>query len=234
MANTNTAPLVPNILLQNLGFVEMNPFYPRFWEERLDDSLFITKSLRARLKPRGIFVCDMGELFGDWVPREWQEEIFLTIVNNPQHRFYLLTKQPQNLIKFSPFPENCWVGVTATNTSMAWIASKQLSQIEARVKFLSLEPLLSWETSTPYTTENIVGGLDGSLDWVIIGQQTPVSKKTEPKISWLREIVEAADKAGIPVFLKDNLLEEVNYRSPKTEFAFNKDGYYRQELPVVK
>jgi len=26
-----------------------------------------------------------------------------------------------------------------------------------------------------------------------------------PKIEWIKEIVEAADKAGIPVFLKDNL-----------------------------
>jgi len=33
------------------------------------------------------------------------------------------------------------------------------------------------------------------------------------------------------VFLKDNLLELVNYKSPETDFAFNKEGFYRQEMP---
>jgi hypothetical protein len=35
----------------------------------------------------------------------------------------------------------------------------------------------------------------------------PYGKKwtLQPRIKWVREIVEAADKAGIPVFLKDNL-----------------------------
>src|SRR4030042_4502707 len=96
----------------------------------------------------------------------------------PQHRFYTLTKHPQNLPQWD-FPENCFVGVTATNTSMAWIASKQLSQIEARIKFLSIEPLLSWDTSTPYTTENIVAGLNGSLDWLIPGACTGCKKHME-------------------------------------------------------
>ena len=39
--------------------------------------------------------------------------------------------------------------------------------------------------------------------WVIIGSQTRPYKP--PKIEWVREIVEACDKARIPVFLKDNL-----------------------------
>ena len=186
------------------------------------------------------------------MPREWQEEIFLTIVNNPQHRFYLLTKQPQNLIKFSPFPENCWVGVTATNTSMAWIASKQLSQIEARVKFLSIEPLLSWETSTPYTTENIVAGLNGSLDWIIPGACTGTKREmmnlhwnrqdltvkpwgakwtAQPRIEDLREIVEAADKAGIKVFLKDNLKPLIKWPEDAPWAFESLSNMLRQEMP---
>ena len=50
-------------------------------------------------------------------------------------------------------------------------------------------------------------------------------------IEWVREIIEACDKAGIPAFLKNSLLELVNYDSSETAFAFNKEGYYRQELP---
>ncbi len=46
---------------------------------------------------------------------------------------------------------------------------------------------------------------DAGISWIIIGQCTPVSIKTQPKIEWIQEIVEAADKAKIDVFLKDNL-----------------------------
>lgn len=88
-----------------------DPFYPRFWEERLwqfhkgdYDKAYPTLIMLAE-KERGIFVCDMGELFGDWIPREWQDKVFSVIRAHPQHRFYLLTKQPQNLIKFSHSPE---------------------------------------------------------------------------------------------------------------------------------
>ena len=88
-----------------------------------------------------IFVCDMGELFGDWIPEEWQVQIFNAIKMNPQHTFQLLTKQPQNLAKWE-FPSNCWVGVTATNQAMFDEAVKYLKEVEATVKFISFEPLL--------------------------------------------------------------------------------------------
>ena len=50
---------------------------------------------------------------------DWQREIFKVIRANPQHRFYFLTKQPRNLAKFSPFPDNCWIGVTVCDKQMA-------------------------------------------------------------------------------------------------------------------
>ena len=251
-----------------------DPFYPRFWAGRLlelrgsgaYDNAYPDRNAyhASRAKQKGIFVCDMGDLFGVGTPDKWTEQIMEQIRLFSHHRFYLLSKQPQNLIKFSPFPENCWVGVTATTTSMAWIASKQLSQIEAMVKFLSLEPLLSWETSTPYTSENIVAGLDGSLDWLIIGACTgtledikkanyahkdtdglmpmPWGKKwtLQPKIEWVREIVEAANKAGILVFLKDNLrpllipedCSKPNYLIEDIFWASEK-AQLRQEMPDV-
>ncbi len=63
------------------------------------------------------------------------------------------------------------------------------------------------------------------------------------KIEWVRDIVEAADKAGVPVFLKDNLkplfaseaLKQVklpNFMIP--EWAGKTSGAYRhlrQEFP---
>ena len=44
---------------------------------------------------------------------------------------------------------------------------------------------------------------EAGISWVILGSQTKPYKP--PKIEWVQEIVESCDKAGIPVFLKDNL-----------------------------
>jgi len=253
LANTNWAREALPYYKHLEGLPEWNPFYPRFWPERLKELQpiggVVCELVYPPKTPKGIFVCDMSDLFGIGIPEQWTQAVLDMIKKWPAHRFYLLTKQPQNLIKWSPFPDNCWVGVTATDTSMAWTASKHLSQIEAKVKFLSIEPLLSWKTSTPYTTENIVAGLNGSLDWLIIGAMTfkggvigtypqltpmPYGKREtlQPKLEWVEEIVKVADKAGIPVFLKNNLwplFDGSKYAEPL--WAFGKDSKLRQEMP---
>jgi protein gp37 len=148
-------------------------------------------------KPSRVFVGSTMELFGDWV-EDWMWDSIWAYVNDyPQHTFIFLTKQPHNLIKWSPFPPNCCVGVSATNDVMFHNAVSQLALVNASVKFISCEPLLS--------SMNVAWVNPDVIQWLIIGQQTPVSKKTEPKVEWIKEIVEAADNAGIPVFLKDNL-----------------------------
>jgi len=254
LANRNGLPY--SILERSLAAqlrAEGNPFYPRFWEGRLlklrgegdYDKAYPARNAyhASREKGKGIFVCDMGDLFGVGIPEQWTRRVLEQCEIFSQHRFYLLTKQPQNLIKFSPFPENCWVGVTATNGKMVDDAGYYLEKIEASVKYISLEPLLESMLlffGKPTIAWLIIGACTGS--WVDManlclryGQLTLTrwgNKWTaQPRIEWLREIVGAADKAGIPVFLKDNLLELVNYHSPQTDFAFNKDGCYRQEMP---
>lgn len=172
-----------------------DPFYPRFWSSRVEDLLRGEED-----KAKGIFLCDMGELFGDWIPTVWQEAIFQVIRWRPWHRFYLLTKQPQNLAKFSPFPENCWVGVTATGLQAFNNAMFHLQQIEAKVKFLSLEPLLK---QIPMSSSWLTLLGKPIVNQIIIGAQTKPYKPPERK--WVEEIVMAAGRANIPIFLKDNL-----------------------------
>ena len=185
-----------------------DPFYPRFWPERLKE-LHKAKSrtyggggtrvIRQRdTTSKGIFVCNMCEFFGDWVPADWQREIFNIIKANYQHRFYFLTKQPQNIFKFCPFPDNCWIGVTVCDKRMAFFVGRYYFNLaKAKVRFISFEPLL--EDVMEVFGQRIIE----QADWVIIGSQT--KPYNPPKIEWVQEMVEAADKAGKPVFLKDNL-----------------------------
>ena len=95
------------------------------------------------------------------------------------------------------FPDNVWFGVSITNHLDAPSAREALLERMAKVNFISIEPLLGhldgWS----------LGNVVRLADWVIIGAQTKPYKP--PKIEWVKEIVEACDKAGIPVFLKNNL-----------------------------
>lgn len=154
-----------------------------------------------RKKPAGVFVCDMSDLFGIGISERWTRCVMQVIRACPQHRFYLLTKQPQNLAKFSPFPDNCWVGVTATGVQMFINAGVYLQTVEAKVKFISAEPLLTWQSGTPGFMATMLN--KWGINQVIIGAQTKPYKP--PKIEWVEEIVSACDKAGVKVFLKDNL-----------------------------
>jgi len=208
----------------------IDPFYPRFWPERL-------KQVTKHKKPAGIFLDDMSDWMGDYWPAEWTEQEIQMMRDTPQHRFYTLTKQPQNLIKISPFPDNCWVGVTATDTKMFVNACKYLRGVTATVKYISFEPLLDWREPVLKYTEPVFGTdistrlstLD--ISWCIIGAQTHPT--VWPNRYWMAEIIDACDKSNIPVFLKDNLKILVNddYRQAGRFNFWTPKAELRQEMP---
>lgn len=216
-----------------------DPFFPRFWPEKLKQ-LYRPKLSKA--KPRGIFVCDISDLLGIGVPEEWTRQVMEAIRNDPIDRFYLLTKQPQNLAKWSPFPPNCWVGATATDPHTLIKGLWHMNKVEAKVKYLSLEPLLDWAAVLPPDISYLEKNLrDVGISWLIIGAQT--KPFVAPEIAWVREIVQAADKAGIKVFLKNSLYPILNDTLPEIDFDhkpllfWRHDGFQyqlRQEMPECK
>ena len=175
--------------------------YKRFhWDEtiRYDDMVWQTGS--PIYNGSKVFVGSTMELFGEWVKPDWLNYIFDYVRSLPNLTFIFLTKQPRNLLKWSPFPDNCWVGSSVTNAIQQSNAYVGLGRIRASVKFISYEPLLNNVFMEPQFLE------DAGINWIIIGQQTPVRPSTQPKVEWIREIVEAADITGVPVFFKDNLV----------------------------
>ena len=254
LANDNVTPYedAENVSLYLSDRKLNDPFYPRFWENKLTDD---KNNPLSRKKPIGVFVVNMGDLFGIGVPEDWTKQVLEHIEKCPQHRFYLLTKQPQNLVKFSPLPPNAWVGVTATDTAMYQDACVGLNEIEAKVRFISFEPLLGaiyTQILNPITPYYNPRGIP--FDWVIIGALTcgggelaelsylypeltprPYGNRytLQPKIEWVQEIVEAADKAGIPVFLKDNLFKLL-MTVPHSDLFWENMSHLRQELPDDK
>jgi hypothetical protein len=93
-------------------------------------------------------------------------------------------------------PQNIWIGVTVENQEMADKRIPELLKIPAKVRFLSVEPLLE-----PVHNMRLCA-LDGPLiDWVIVGGESG-PKARECDVSWIDLIFRQCQSAGVPVFLK--------------------------------
>ncbi|GAI89622.1 unnamed protein product, partial [marine sediment metagenome] len=184
--------------------------YPNGFDPTIYPEAFLSP-LHLR-KPSIIGCAFMGDLFGDWVdpmrlvrvdPEGRIKEplkvaIYRTIRLSPQHRFLFLTKCPQNLPRWSPFPDNCWVGVSATDRDSYNKAMWHLLAIQAKVKYISFEPLLDDVVAGILDNRHdwpVMNGsiLQNTIQWVIIGSQTKPYKP--PKMKWIDDIVAACDRA---------------------------------------
>lgn len=167
-------------------------FDPTFHRYRLEEP-------RHHRNPQRIFVCSMGDLFGEWVPNQWIEAVMEATLKAPQHTYLFLTKNPGryiNLIEAGKIPsgDNYWLGSTITGPDKHYFYRKM------RKTFLSIEPILE-----PFTLQDNAAGFQ-DVDWIILGAMTgPGSKDQQPKREWVETIVDIADKQNIPVFMKDSM-----------------------------
>lgn len=155
-------------------------FEPKFHPERLNGPLKIKK-------PSTIFVGSMTDVFGDWVPPEWIEQVFDIVIKCPQHTFLFLTKNPNRYESFLIAP-NCWLGYTSVSTKECCFDFRGKGHF-----YLSAEPLLG----EVYIKDN--------LEWIIIGALNSNGKSCYTKKEWVLNLIEQADNFKIPVFIKDSL-----------------------------
>lgn len=162
-------------------------FEPTFHKYRLNEY--------QNKKGRNIFVCSMADLFGEWVPNEWIEEVFEACEKSPQHNYLFLTKNPKRYEKILDryMPPNMWFGWSQTGP----MGNKCDFTTHHSIKtFISIEPLLE-----PFKEFRIKG-----VDWVIIGAETGHRKdKVVPERKWIEDIVNECRKSDIPVFMKSSL-----------------------------
>ena len=139
------------------------PGYARGFEltlhaDRLDQPL-------GRKKPTVYFVCSMADLFHDDVPDAFIDRVLAVAHRTPWHTYQILTKRADRLPGFfasRPVPNNVWLGVTVEDRRHGLPRIDFLRRVPARVRFLSVEPLL--EDLGPLD-------LDG-IGWVLVGGES--------------------------------------------------------------
>jgi protein gp37 len=151
----------------------------------------LTEPLRWR-RPSRVFVNSMSDLFHEDMPLEFLLSVFDVMQRAPQHVFQVLTKRADRLVEHAhhlPWPENIWMGVSVENQALAHRV-EALREVPARVRFVSLEPLLG----------PVKLNYEG-IDWVITGGESgtghrPIEEK------WVRAIRDDCLGAGVAFFHK--------------------------------
>lgn len=179
-----------------------NGFLPRFHEGRLGEPERIKK-------PSRIFVSDMGDLFGDWVPDQWITLVLCVALNNPQHTFLFLTKNPKRYKEFN-FPDNAWLGTSVEDQAAADERIPLLLQATAKVRFISAEPLLGPLDLSYYLPRKPIKECPQKMlpyynihgiDWLIVGGETgPGARPVHP--DWVRSLRDQCQSVGVPYFFK--------------------------------
>lgn len=158
-------------------------------------------------RPRMIFVNSMSDLFHEKVPDEFIARVFSTMNRSPRHVFQVLTKRAKRLLDISSSLEwtpNIWQGVSVESSAYRW-RSEALRKVPAKMRFLSLEPLVG-----------SVGKLDlRGIHWVIAGGESgPGARQME--LDWATEIRDQCRTARVPFFFKQfgSIRSNPNPRDP--------------------
>ena len=146
-----------------------------------------------RKKATTYFVNSMSDLFHEKMPYSYLDEVFETITQTPHHTYQILTKREEILGDYFTnkiVPNNVWLGVTVENAK-----SKNridvLRNIDAKIRFLSIEPLL----------QN-VGELNlDNIHWVIVGGESG-HKARQMKEEWAIDIQKQCDEQEVSFFFK--------------------------------
>jgi protein gp37 len=144
-------------------------------------------------KPQMIFVNSMSDLFHERVPAEFINEVFDIMRKASWHTFQVLTKRSSRLMTLSDsinWPENVWMGVSIENQLYTY-RIEHLVSTHARIKFLSLEPLLG-------PLHNL--RLD-NIDWVIVGGESGPGARPL-KENWVIDIRDQCLNSNVAFFFK--------------------------------
>lgn len=148
----------------------------------------------TRKKPTVYFVNSMSDLFHKGVDDNYIAQVFDVIRRCPQHTFQVLTKRADRMAAFfrnREVPVNAWLGVSVEDQKYGVPRIAGLRRVDARIRFLSVEPLLE-----------DVGELDlTDIHWVIVGGES--GPKARPmKLEWVEAIKQQCEEQGVQFFFK--------------------------------
>jgi protein gp37 len=209
---------------------EANWGLPLRWE-RQHEAFFAEHGRRRR-----VFCASLADVFDNEVPAEWRADLLWLIHQTPHLDWLLLTKRIGNAARMlhearvtidpmAEWPEvlpNIWLGATVVNQAEADRDIPKLLDTPARMRFLSIEPMLGpidlanmeddggdayLDPLTAWTAEEMTEmwgepmPTHPRIDWVICGGESgPHARPMHP--DWPRALRDQCAAAGVPFLFK--------------------------------
>ena len=222
------------------GTVQWGPDQPRRRTTAANWRLPLKWNAQAEREGRRfrVFCASLADVFDNAVPPEWRRDLFDLIRSTPCLDWLLLTKRIGNVTTMvmeanvagfldnegfrSGLPANVWLGATVVNQAEADRDVPKLLQVPARVRFLSIEPMLGpidlckhlWQCCERWEYQDY--GCYGHrpeccgspverdlLHWVICGGESgPYARPMHPE--WARSLRDQCIGAGVPFLFKQH------------------------------
>ena len=175
-----------------------------------------------------VFCASLADVFDNEVPAEWRQDLFELIRSTPHLDWLLLTKRIGNAeamiraalanmdigysVPFAAWPwPNVWIGATVVNQEEADRDIPKLLAVPARVRFLSIEPMLGpidlrgtgafKMATTAIGAATNTGWHQVGVHWVIAGGESgPGARPMHP--DWARSLRNQCAAAGVPFLFK--------------------------------
>jgi protein gp37 len=170
------------------------------YEQGFDLRLVPGKLLEPLTWPhrKRVFVNSMSDLFHDDVPADYVADVARVMAATPWHTYQVLTKRADRMerllgdeLAFAAALPHVWWGVSVENKKHGLPRIEHLKRTAARVKFLSIEPLLE-----------DLGDVDlRGIDWVIVGGESGHGARPVDA-AWIRSVRARAEAAGTRFFFK--------------------------------
>lgn len=147
---------------------------------------------------RRVFVNSMSDLFHADVPDDYIVKVATVMATADWHTYQVLTKRSERMaellrtsLSFAAELPHIWWGVSVENRRHGMPRLDHLRAAPAKVRFLSVEPLLE-----------DVGVVDlAGIDWVIVGGESGAGARTM-HADWVRSLRDQCRKQHVAFFFK--------------------------------
>lgn len=165
------------------------------------------KQAQTEGKRYRVFCASLADVFENRPElQEWRLDLFRLIEQTKHLDWLLLTKRPQHVFDFVPgqwlggLPDNVWIGTSVENQEQADKRIPALLSIPAKVRFLSMEPLLG-PVDLGKCYENEVLQFNGGINWIIVGGESGQNARPMHP-AWARALRDQCQATGVPFLFK--------------------------------
>jgi protein gp37 len=148
--------------------------------------------------PKLVFVNSMSDLFQDGVSDDYIEAVCRVMVKANWHTFQVLTKRSARLrellsgrLRFAAEQDHIWWGVSVEDRKYGLPRIADLQKTPARVRFLSIEPLL----------ENLGAFNLSAINWAIVGGESGPGARPMRE-EWVVSVRDQCRDYRVPFFFK--------------------------------